>query len=297
MARQEIDVMKLRYYLAVILATSSGGFTGVLVKWLHIAPLPVTFFRLAVPSVVLFCYLKFKGVKVFGGNYKILSLASFLNGGRLFLYYLAYFYTSVAYGVVVLYTYPVFLTVFGVLFLKEKITRRTAGLIAVAFLGTVIISAGQWQSFSARDIIGLSAMLLSAIIFSVSMFIFKKESVNHSEAEMVFWQNIVGAVVALAVMSVFGLHVNAYQAVWAVLYYGLFIGVLTFLLFFYALKRLKLSHYSVLTYWEVVSGVLFAVILLGEKITVNFVIGGLMIIGAGIGLVLEKNSKIEIDPD
>lgn len=290
-------IMRTKAYLAIILAATFGGFAGVLVKQLQISALPVTFFRLVVPAVVLFCYLKITGVKILQGNYKILSFASLLNGLRLFLYYFAYVYTSASYGVVMLFTYPVFLACWGVIFLKEKISRRSVILIGMAFLGTIVIFVGQWRLFSSRDLIGLLAMLLSAVIFSFSMLIFKKESVNRSSVELVFWQNIVGAIISGILVLFFGLNVNFYQASYALLYYGLLIGIFTFLLFFYSLKRLKLSHYSVLTYWEVVSGVLFAVILLGEKITVNFVIGGLMIIGAGIGLVLEKNTKIEINPD
>ena len=60
--------------------------------------------------------------------------------------------------------------------------------------------------------------------------------------------------------------------------YGAVIGLLGFLFFFSALKKINASTASHLAYFEVVGAVLFGVILFHETLTWNVVVGGLLII-------------------
>ncbi|OGH93847.1 MAG: hypothetical protein A2538_03220 [Candidatus Magasanikbacteria bacterium RIFOXYD2_FULL_41_14] len=284
--------MNLKPYLAVMFAASFGGFVGVLVKWLNLPTLSTTFFRLAVPTIIIFVYLKINHFKIWHGNYKIMSLASLLNAVRIFLYYFAYLHASVAYGVVILYLYPVFMALWGFIFLKEKITWQSVGMVVLAFGGTVLIYSGKLGGFSPGDLLGMGAMLLSGFIFSLTMLIYKKQTPNYTPPEIIFWQNFVGGVGSAILVCFYGLNASWAVAGSAFVYYGLVIGIFTFWLFFYGLKHLTLSQYSVLAYIEVISAVGFAVMFLGEKLTLNFGLGSVMILAAGIGLVLGKSRTV-----
>jgi drug/metabolite transporter (DMT)-like permease len=221
-----------------------------------------------------------------------MSLGSILNATRIFFYYLAWVYTSIAKGTIILYTFPIFFTIFGSIFLNEKLNKKSIILIILAFIGTTFIFFDPTSAWNKNDLIGMLSMLAEAILFSLAMVIFKKESNNYSEIETVFWQNIVGAIIMIPVILIVGFKTSAINMVIVAGYTGLISGLVGFLLFFYALKRLNVSHYSLMTYFEVVASIFFAVTLLGEKLSWNMVLGGTRIIGSGLALVFSKSKTI-----
>jgi drug/metabolite transporter (DMT)-like permease len=281
--------MKLNPYLAVIFAATIGGSSGVFIKLINLPSTSMTFFRVFVPVAILLIYFGWKKVKLFRGNYKIMLIASGLNAARMFLYMVAYRYTSIGNAVILLFTWPIFATIFGAIFLKEKVSKRTALLIGMAFLGIVVMYFNKEINFGSNDFIGMGAMLLSAIIFSITAVIFKKELQNYSEPETIFYQNLVGAIVFLPFIFINRPLPTVTQTSVASVY-GLLVGVAAFLLFFYGLKKLKMSHYSLFTYWEIPAALIFSVIFFKEVITLNMIFGGVLIIIAGLLLRREKQT-------
>jgi drug/metabolite transporter (DMT)-like permease len=280
--------MKLNPYLAVIFAATIGGSGGVFIKLLNLPPTTFTFFRMAVPVVFLLFYFQHKKVQLFRGNYRWLMVASGLNAIRMVFFFMGYLYTTIGNAVIILFTWPIFATLFSAIFLKEKVSLRTAFLIGLAFTGIIIMYINNEVSLDNSDFIGMGAMLLSAILFSVTAVIFKKELVNYSKTETIFYQNIIGAVVFMPFIFINTLPTLIEASV--VSLYSFLLGIVAFLLFFYALGKLKLSHYSLFTYWEVVAALIFGVIFFAEPITLNMVIGGGCILASGIILRLSKSS-------
>jgi drug/metabolite transporter (DMT)-like permease len=282
--------MKLNPYLAILLAATLGASSGVFIKFLQLPSTSITFFRVFVPVVFLLLYFQWKKVKLFQGNYKIMLVASGLNALRMFLYFVAYLYTSIGNAVIILFTWPIFATIFGAIFLKEKVSRRTSLLIAMAFLGIVIMYINKEMSFASKDFIGMMAMLFSAIIFAITAVIFKKELKNYTKTETIFYQNLVGAIIFFPFIFINKPIPTVAQTSIATTY-GFLIGIVAFLLFFFALKKLKMSHYSLSTYWEVPAAILFGAIFFNEIITPNIIIGGSLIIISGFLLKKEKGKK------
>ncbi len=278
--------MKLNPYLAVIIAATIGGSSGVFIKFIDLPPSTITFFRMAVPVVILSVYLLYKGKKLFRGNYKIMLTASLLNAIRMFLFFVGYLYTSIGNAVIILFTWPIFGSLFSAIFLKEKISGRTAALIGLAFAGIVIMYVNKEISFGNKDFIGMAAMLLSAVLFSVTAVIFKRELVNYTRTETIFYQNLLGAIAFFPFVFINTPAPSPTQTGVAV-FYGFLIGIVSFVLFFYALRRLKMSHYALFTYWEVIAALLFSVLFFQEVITWNMVAGGGLILATGV--LLRKN--------
>lgn len=279
--------MKLNPYLAIIIAATIGGSSGVFIKLIDLPATTITFFRMAVPVIVLLGYLHYKGTKLFRGNYRIMMVASVLNATRMFLFFVGYLYTSIGNAVIILFTWPIFGSLFSAIFLKEKVSLRTALLIGLAFMGIVIMYLNKEISFGNEDFIGMAAMLLSAILFSVTAVIFKKELVYYSRTETIFYQNLVGAVAFLPLLFIHAPVPSALQ-IGAASLYGFLIGIVAFTLFFHALRRLKMSHYALFTYWEVIAALFFGVLFFREQITWNMLVGGSLILATGIMLRKKK---------
>lgn len=116
--------MALNPYFEAILAGVIWGLSGLFVKYLHLPPTTVTFFRLAVPTFILLLFFIIKKIKLFHGNNKLILLASTLNAARVFLYTVGFTFASIGNAVIILYTWPVFTTIFSILFLKEKVCLK-----------------------------------------------------------------------------------------------------------------------------------------------------------------------------
>ncbi|MBU0612566.1 DMT family transporter, partial [Patescibacteria group bacterium] len=199
--------------------------------------------------------------------------------------------TSVANGIIMLYTWPIFSSIFGVIFIKEKAKLKEWLLISLAFFGVIVIMSNQELSFSNTDLVGMLIMIASAALFAVTVVIFKKKLDEYSPTETIFYQSILGAVIFFPFIFFSNEGLTLGKSLLAIGHYGFLVGILGFVLLFRALKKLKVIQYSLIGYWEVIAGVLFGIVLLGDDITLNMVFGGLMIISAGWGLVIYKQNN------
>ena len=283
-----ITIMKFNPYLEVLLAATIGGSSGIFIRYLDLPVTTITFFRLFIPALILFIYLKWKKVKLFRRNIKLMLLGSSLNAARLFLFIMAYMYTSIANGVIILFTWPIFAAIFSILILKEKVNWKTLGLILLAFVGIIMMYINKEFSFTNKDFVGMTLMLVSAICLAFVIIIFKEVLKENDNIETVFYQNIVGAVVFIPFIFI-NFPKPTIPQIGLGAGYGILCGMVTFILFFSALKRLKVAVYSLLCYWEVVAGIFFGFLFFKEIITWNMFVGGACIILSS--LLIRKNAE------
>ena len=281
--------MNLNPFLAMILGVTLGASNGVFAKLIGLPATSITFFRVAIPVLVLFCYLSYKKTTFLKKGYKNLFWASVINAPRIFLYYLTFLYTTLGNGYIILYTWPIFAAVFGMLFLKEKVGRVDFLLLGIAFVGIVMMYSHRSLSLANHDIIGMTAMLGSAILTALMMVLFKKEIKGYTKTEMIFHQNLVAAFVFLPFIFINKPFPTLFQAgVGSV--YGLVIGIGAWLLFFYALRRIKVVEYALMAYFEVVVAIFYGFLFFNEVLTWNMIIGGLCIIVSGYYLRKKRMS-------
>ncbi len=77
--------------------------------------------------------------------------------------------------------------------------------------------------------------------------------------------------------------------------YAFLIGIVGFILYFSALKQIDTTVVSILTYLEMVSGIIFAWLILSEPLTLPLIVGAIFIVVSGIALRFEgKEKKINI---
>lgn len=286
------DKFKINPYLAVFLAASIGGLGGVIIKTVNLPATSMAFIRLLIPTALIGGYLIARRVNCFRGDFKPLLLAGFLNAVRLLLYYLAFLYTSLANAVIILFTWPIFSASFGKLALKEKTTSKEWFLVIISFLGIIIMYIGNVNLVNV-DFLGMTMMLVSAIMYAMTVVIYKAKIKDYSDMEIVFYQNFLGSIIFLPFFLFNRPWPQLAQVSIAVVFFGLLVGVISFLLFFIGLRRLSVIRYSILTYWEVPTTIIFGILLMNENLTIGMIVGGLLIIGANIGLLI-KNKTSEV---
>ncbi len=280
------NIFLLNPYFEVLLAATIWGSSGIFIKLLGLPVTTIAFFRMTIPALILFAFLKLRKGKVFKKGSKLMLVASSINALHMFFYFVAFSFTSVSNAIILLYTWPVFATILGLMFLKEKVSVRKFVLLGFAFAGVILVFSGKGLSVSSADFIGMGSMLISASLYSVAIIIFKRESPRYSNMETIFYQNVIGAF-AFAPFLFFNPLPSLAQSLTAIAY-ALLIGVAGFGLFFAALKRINVSAASGISYFEIVSAMLLATVILGETITLKMAAGGLMV---AVSTLLLRNSN------
>ena len=269
--------MKRKAFLAVLFGALVGGFGGVFIKWMQIPPTSIAWIRMSIPTVLIFFILIFTRTKLFRGNYKTMLLGSGLNAIRMYFFLFAFVHTSIGNAVILFYTWPIFATLFGAIFLKEKISKTQLLLLLLAFAGIIIAYSNQQFSIDNDDFMGMSSAMASAFIYALSMIVFKKEASNYSNWELVFYQNLLGAFIFLPFFL--SNEPAAIPSDW--MYgtaYAFVVGILAFNLIFYGLRFLPASKVSMITYVEVITASLASIFIIGEQFSINMLIGGFCII-------------------
>ncbi len=281
---------------AVVICALIAGTNGVFIKEMtSMSTGMIAWFRTIVPVLFLLPAVWHKGGIELKGNYRHMLLASFLNAGRMFLYLTAYKYTSIGNAVVLFYSYPLFVTAIESLYYKRPIQNKQWLFLFLAFTGIVLTYAGKPFSFQSDDFIGMLAALGASVGYAVTVIMFKKETHNYSQNQIVIYQNIAGAIVFLPFLSGFPAAEIGHMGIGLV--YGIVIGVVVFKLFFYGLKFLPAATATSLMYLEVVSAILFGYFLLDEKLSWNTYVGGAFILISSffISRMNRKQARLQAD--
>lgn len=236
----------------------------------------IAWVRTLVPVLFLLPAVWQKNCLNLKGNYRLMLLASFINAGRMYLYLTAYKYTSIGNAVVLFYSYPLFVTAIESLYYKRFVDQKQWVFLILAFLGIVLTYAGKPFSFQSQDFIGMFAALGAAVGYAITVVMFKKETPNYTQNEIIIYQNIAGAILFLPFVGT--LPAVEISQIGIGVVYGITIGVLVFKMFFYGLKFLPAATATSLMYLEVVSAILLGYLLLEEVLTWNTYLGGSLIL-------------------
>lgn len=269
--------MNQKAFLAVIVGALMAGSSGVFIKYLDIPATSLSFIRTVIPTVILGSWMIWRSIPFFRGNYKVMFAASVLNSLRMYLFFTAYIYTSIGNAVIISYTWPIFVTILSVVFLKEVVSRKEVLLLILAFFGIVIVYSNKPLTFEDRDFIGMTAALGMAAVYATTVILFKKESQNYSRWELIFYQNFASSLIFLPFILINEPTPTTFD--WAVASsHAIFLGIIGFSFFFYGLRRLNASRASMIAYIEIISALCFSVFWMKEELTPNMIIGGVLIV-------------------
>jgi len=190
-------------------------------------------------------------------------------------------------------TNVIFIAIFSAVFLKERISGVKVIGILSALLGVVLITFNRGFTFASRvSLMGCSFSILAAISFALYS-VFGKKVLERNDPMGVQTLALLSGAVLLTILSLlstgFGELISAQRATWGlmVLLSVTMIGI-AYPLWFFCLKRMQASHVSVYIYMTPVFAVILSLIILGERFTWVFWIGGAFVMG---GIVISTIFK------
>lgn len=197
--------------------------------------------------------------------------------GQSFCYFTALNYASSSVVSLLLYTYPALVMIGSTIFLKEKITVQKVISLCLALIGAFVIIGAEFHA----NPTGIVLSVLSAVFYSVYILISSqvvKAGMGIQSSAFI----MLGAAVIYGIMNLFlgftpPTQINGLVAVAMI---ALISTVLAFWSFFTGMERTGPSTAALVSTLEPVVTVLSSVIILSEKITVNIIAGGCLVLAA-----------------
>jgi drug/metabolite transporter (DMT)-like permease len=186
----------------------------------------------------------------------------------------------------ILFTYPLFVVIFGALFFGQPMKLKAVAAIGLSYLGLAVIFVENIGTTGSHIVLGSFVVLVSALAFAMYQLLAKK--VIAELGPQLFTCVAMGAA-AVAVFAQFLLTrplaevANVSPHVWGLSLY-LAIGATVLPSFFMsaALHRISAQANSAIATLSPAMTIILAVAVLGEPLTVTGVIGAVLVL-AGVG--------------
>lgn len=280
---------RLLDYGSISLAAVLWGFVGILVRWVNLPgkePV-VVFWRELIGAVTLIIVViatrRWDDLKVPRMRWLLLA-SSCVLAVHWTLLFKAYNRLPVSDAVFLVYLAPVLVAVLAPFLLKEKLEKSTIAALAISLAGMAIISFGGGSGHH-LDGLGVVYALLAAVLFAFLILILKKLREGLPTLTISLYGIVIGTLVLLPFAASGGYHVTGKG--WAsIAVLGVILVAFTSIIYVHAARGVKAQHIGILAYLEPVSATLLAGIFLSEHPGWNGLVGGLMIIGAGVLVVL-----------
>lgn len=203
--------------------------------------------------------------------------------GQSFCYFVALNYASSSVVSLLLYTYPALVMIGSVLVLKERITAKKILSLILALTGAFVIIGAEFKA----NIIGITLAVLSAVFYSVYILVSSKVVKTgmgiQSSAFIMFGAAVVYGIIILFTGFAPPQQTNGYIAVILIAFVS---TVLAFWAFFTGMDKTGPSTAALVSTLEPVVTVISSIVFLKEKMTVNIIIGGALVITSLISTVI-----------
>ncbi len=270
--------------LMLIASMAIFGTLGLFVRNIDVSSGELALYRAVLAALLIAVFLLVTKQKFSFVNIKkevpLLIISGVAMGINWILLFEAYKYTTVSVATLSYYFAPVIVTLACPVIFKERLTGRQIICFVMSTLGLVLIT-GIGDVGGGTDLLGI-LFGLGAAVFYATVILLNKFIKNVKGIHRTFLQ-FVSAIVVLIPYVLFtsGITLGGLNGIgWAnLLIVGLVHTGVTYCLYFSSLKELPGQKAAILSYIDPLVAVLISVTVLGEKMSLWQVIGGLLILG------------------
>jgi drug/metabolite transporter (DMT)-like permease len=222
---------------------------------------------------------------------KLALLGSFGTSLNIGLFFYGISKASILDTSVIIAMAPLFLSLAGWFWLKEKFCWHNALGIAMAFMGAAI-ALTLFPATSHHSFIGIMA-IVAAELCMVVYTIGSKEILEQYSATIIASVSFFVAMLTFAPLSAWEYfsHPEAFvissQVVGGLLYLGIASSVMAYVLYEWALNWLSAAHVAALSYVQPLSSIWLGMIFLNEQMHWSYIVGG-VIVAVGVVLALRQ---------
>ena len=271
----------LKYFFALLLF----GSNGIVASNIHLSSYEIVFWRTLVGSILLIMIFLIGRKKLTFTKHKrdliFITLSGMAMGTSWIFLYEAYAQIGVSIASLAYYCGPVIVMVLSPIIFKEKLTaEKIIGFVIV--LAGIFLVNGRLGGQTINKW-GMLCGLMSAVMYSFMVMLNKKsKDVKGLENSMIqLCVSFLTVAIFVGVKTGYALNVTSKDWIWILILGILNTGIGCYF-YFSSIGGLPVQTVAVCGYLEPLSAVIFAVIILGEKMSLVQIIGAFLIIGGAV---------------
>jgi drug/metabolite transporter (DMT)-like permease len=281
----------MRWNAALGALAASWGLIAVLAASVDLGAEALAFWRLALAALTLGAVAVGTGrASLLGpqGRLRALALLGVVQGAHWLLFFEAVDHGSVALAVLTFYAAPLVIALVAPIVLPERYSPVVLVSCGVGAVGILAIALGGGGTEGGRSPLAIAAGLGSAVTYAALVILSKRLlAAAVPPVTIAFWDCLVGAAAVSPVLLVAERVVPSGTDEWAVaLTLGIVFTGLSTLVYATLLRHVTAQAAGVLTFLEPVSGVALAWLLLDQRPGTATLVGGALVLAAGIVVVL-----------
>ena len=263
-------------------------------------PITIIYFRTIVASIMLLIIMLFtrKSIKIRPKDIPLFIILAFFEP---FLYFLGetngLTKVDASTAGIIIGTIPLFTPIAAFIFLKEKISKLNIVGIILSVIGVAVMTVDRNlnMTISTEGLLLLGLAIFSTLGFTV---VVKKIPENYSVFTITFYQNVIGSLLFLPLVIIFEkdaiMQVGfVWDSILPILELGVFASALAFVCYTHTLRFIPIARANIFTNLIPVFTLILSAILLGDEITVQKIIG-IVIVLTGV-FVAQAKKKIVVN--
>jgi drug/metabolite transporter (DMT)-like permease len=290
----ERETLDLKAVSLLTLLCIAWGFNAVAMKISNagIAPIFCAGIRSIIAVVGLTLWMKMNRIPLFPGRLLDGVIVGIIFGLEFAALYSSLLYTTVSSAWILLYTTPFFHAVGAHYFLTgDRITlQKTIGLV-LAFFGIILLLSKHLGLPSLTGLLGDMLALTAAILWAATTICIKLRLVGKvSHHHTLFYQTVFSIPILFILSALFGetpVHHIDVLIVSSVLFQGIVIAFISYLVWFYLVHAYPVSRLSSFTFLTPVFATLSGALFLQEPLTLRLTLS-LVLVSIGIYVVNRK---------
>lgn len=292
-----------RAYLALLATSVLWGVASPIIKKSFETTTPLLFLSYRFLFVIILATIPFllyqKKQKKIKNPLKLLLIGFLSVPLNLLLLFYGIARTSAMEAALLAALNPIFLTLGGVFFLKEKIINREKIGLLISVLGTLLIIFDPLLangSFNGeKHLLGNFLVIIGGIVGVVGLVWAKEEKKNYTHRQISYF-SFLSALLTFTLLSIIFepkftgdfLAIFSVPAIWGILYMAVFGSVIAYSCLIYGQSLIEVSEASLFTYLQPLFAIPLAVLWLHETINLAFFMGALLIL---LGVFLTEYRK------
>lgn len=290
-AFQRRDAIDAFAVIVMVCLTLSWGLNNIAAKLSNTgySPIFLAMVRSAGGAALVFLWCRWRGISLFERDGTLLTglLAGLLFGAEFLLIFVGLDYTSAARSTLFLNTMPFWALLGGHFVLGERVSgRKIAGLV-LAFAGVALVLSDGLSRPGPHALAGDLMSLGAGLAWALTLMVIRGTGLSRAGPEkLLLYQLSVAAVTAAMLLPFFGPAIRDANpiATGALVFQTVYIVAVTYLVWFWLIRRYPVSGLTSFTLLTPVAGVLFAGLILGEPLGVS-ILAALVLIVGGLWLV------------
>ncbi len=277
--------MKQKAFLKYIFALLLFGSNGIIANFIELGSSHIVFLRTFIGSLLLITLFFISGGKLSFYKYKrhfiFLSISGIAMGASWMFLYEAYARIGVSIASLLYYCGPVIVMAMSPFLFKEKLTASKVFGFSTVLIGILLVNGNIFEYRS--DVRGIVCGLLSAVMYAF-MVICNKKAKNITGLE----NSVLQLTIAFLTVALFIGIKQEYviqipkTSILPILILGLLNTGIGCYFYFSSIGKIPVQTVAICGYLEPLSAVVFAVLLLHEKMTPLQIIGAICIIGGAM---------------